>query len=200
MAKLHFILASQSPRRRELLAEAGYDFEVVRPPVDEPARLGPGQSPTHTAEALAYFKAASVQRLRPASLVVGADTVVALGDELLGKPADARDARRMLSMLSGTRHRVITGLAMLLPPRPNGLPGRRLLASEVTCVSMRPITADELDEYVARGEWRDKAGAYAIQETADRFITRLEGSWSNVVGLPTELLEQMLAQAGIREE
>jgi septum formation protein len=185
------ILASASPRRRQLMLEAGYRFEVHCPPIPEPSHLPNGLSPVKYAEALAYFKAASVADGYPHDWVLGADTVVAVAERILGKPADAADARRMLAELSSQRHVVITGLALVGPA------SRRLIASETTYVTMKPMTADEIENYIATGEWRGKAGAYAIQETADRYIRNLEGSWSNVVGLPMELLGQMLAKVSI---
>jgi septum formation protein len=184
------ILASASPRRRALLGEAGIAFEVVEPPLAEPHdgidRLPPAQQ----AEALAYYKARSVACLWPACRVLGADTVVALAGEVLHKPADADDARRMLRTLSRSRHAVITGVA-LLGPGP-----RRRIASERTWVRMRPMSEAEIDAYVDSGEWQGKAGAYAIQETADRFVTEVDGSFTNVVGLPMELVCRLLAEAG----
>lgn len=189
-----FILASRSPRRRELLAEAGYRFRVVPPPLDEPPP-GPGTTPAHLAEALAYFKASSVLARHPDSIVLGADTVVALGDEVFGKAQDEPHAREILSVFSGTRHRVITALALILPPPRPGGGEHRLLASTATHVSMRRLAAEEIDRYVASGQWRDKAGAYAIQEGADAFIEKVEGSFTNVIGLPMELLEQLCRRA-----
>jgi septum formation protein len=187
------VLASSSPRRRQLLEEAGLEHEVVAPPLAEPVHLGKGLWPARRTEALAYFKARAVSDARPEDLVLGADTVVAVGGRVLGKPADADDARRILRMLSGTRQAVITGVALLGP-------GRRGIASETTYVTMRSMSEEELEAYIASGEWKGKAGAYAIQETADRFVTKLEGSFSNVVGLPMELVGRMLRLAGRREE
>jgi septum formation protein len=181
------VLASASPRRRELLASRGLAFEVVPPPLVEPAgaeHVGPVQR----AEALAFFKARAVARLRPGAWVLGADTLVALGDRVLGKPAGPAAARRMLRALSGTRHAVITGVALLGPER-------RLLASRTTHVTMRPLFEADIEAYLASGEWVGKAGAYAIQETADRFVERVEGSFTNVVGLPVELVDRLLARA-----
>jgi septum formation protein len=181
------ILASSSPRRRELMAQAGYAFTVASPVLDEPATTA-GLSPSQQAEALAYFKARSVHDRWPDAWVLGADTVVAAGGRIMGKAADAVEARAMLSSLSGTRHACITGVALLGPG------GRRRIASQTTWVTMRALTSEEIQAYVDSGEWIGKAGAYAIQETADRFVQTLEGSFSNVVGLPMELLARMIAQ------
>jgi len=182
------ILASASERRRQLLADAGLAFEVVVPTIHEPDEVVGKLSPTQQAEALAYFKARMVWDLRPDAVVLGADTIVALGGRTLGKPADQDEARQMLSSLSGTRHAVITGVAIIAPG------GDRLIASEVTYVTMRKLASGEIDAYLASGEWAGKAGAYAIQETADRFVQNLEGSFSNVIGLPMELVERMLRE------
>ena len=161
-------------------------FEVVDPPLDEPAQQNAALSPAQHAEALAYFKARAVAEARRDAVILAGDTIVCLGGEILGKAADADDARRMLSKLSGTRHAVITGVAILTPD------GRRLIDSAVTYVTMRQMSEAEIDAYVASGEWIDKAGAYAIQETADRYVQSVEGSFDNVVGLPTELVLRML--------
>jgi septum formation protein len=189
-----FILASASPRRRELLRRAGYRFRVVPPTVDEPPSAAEHATPAQLAEALAYFKARSVAERYPGEVVLGADTVAALDGEVFGKADDADEARRMLRRFSDTTQEVITGLAVLAPPHgPNGLAGR-MICSEVTCVTMRPLSEAEIDAYVASGEWIDKAGAYAIQETGDAFVERVEGSLTNVIGLPMELLERLLAR------
>jgi septum formation protein len=182
------ILASASPRRRELLIRAGYDFIVQAPALDEPNHLPVGLPPASYAESLAYFKARSVAEANPDAMVLGADTVVALGNDILGKPADADDARRMLKDLSHNRHAVITGVALLGPG------DQRIIAADVTYVTMRPMGEREIEDYIASGEWQGKAGAYAIQETADKFIVKLEGSFSNVVGLPMELLARLLSR------
>lgn len=186
--KTRLILASSSPRRRQLLAEKGFTFEVIPPPIAEPDEPIKHLSPVQQAEAMAYFKASTVARTHPDACVLGADTVVALGSVVLGKPRDAAHARSMLQKLSGTRHRVITGVALLKDSL------QRLIASDVTYVTMQKLTPDEIESYVGSREWKDKAGAYAIQETADQFITKIEGSFSNVVGLPMELVQRMIKE------
>jgi septum formation protein len=190
------VLASASPRRRELLARAGLCFEVLPAEVDE--SLAPGTLAEAGAVELAERKAKAVHaRLAPGrrAWVLAADTIVALGEgaeeRLLGKPADEDEARAMLGSLSGTRHRVITGVCVADPE------GARLVGSETTGVRMRAIDAREVDAYVRSGEWRDKAGGYAIQESADRFVVALEGGgFDNVVGLPVELALALLRRAG----
>ena len=189
-----FILASKSPRRRELLEQAGYRFRVVPPMLSEPPLMAPHSSPAQVAEALAYFKACSVVARAPGQVVLGADTIVSCGDKIFGKAADAAEARSMLAAIAGTRHAVTTGLALVTPPsRRRGKPPQRHLASDTTYVTMRPLSDGEIDRYIASGEWKDKAGAYAIQETADEFIDHLDGSFTNVVGLPMDLLARLLA-------
>jgi septum formation protein len=186
------ILASNSPRRRELLRQAGYRFEVRPPPIED---RGVTSAPTPGAyvESLAYLKAmAAIGAHRPAEgLVLGADTIVELAGRIIGKPADEADARRILSQLSGSEHRVLTGVALVDMAR-----GRRLLAHDVTRIRMRRIAPEEIDAYVASGEAMGKAGAYALQETGDRYVEKIDGSLTNVVGLPMELLERMIKAAG----
>ena len=171
-----------------MLAEGGYEFSVCEPTVAEPDEALRGLVPSQQAEALAYFKARTIADGLHDGLVLGADTIVAVGDIVLGKPTDEADARRMLERLSGTRHQVVTGVALLDVGR-----GRRI-ASDVTHVQMATLSPADIDAYIATGEWQGKAGAYALQETADRYIERIDGSWSNVVGLPMELLARMLAE------
>ena len=192
------VLASASPRRRALLSEAGLSFEVRPADVDE--TLAPGTTALEGAQLLARKKAWAVARSLPAgSFCIGSDTIVVLGEggaeELLGKPVDPADAERMLRSLSGSRHRVITGVCVV---RAGRTPEEALVLveAETTWVHMRAISEEEVAAYVASGEWEDKAGGYAIQETADRFVTRLEGSFDAVVGLPVPLTLELLARAG----
>jgi septum formation protein len=189
--RIRLVLASASPRRRALLEAAGLEFEVRPTEVDE--GLDPGLDPVQAATLLAERKArAGVERERSSALVIGADTIVALpvggGWRLLGKPADEREAAAMLGSLSGSRHRVVTGVCVASAPG-----GALRTAAETTVVEMREITPQERDGYVSSGEWRDKAGGYAIQETADRFVVALEGGgFDNVVGLPVALTLELI--------
>ncbi len=183
------VLASASPRRRELLAKAGWDFEVVPPPMPEPPPYWANLPPQALAEALAYFKARSVWESRTKDWVLGADTIVAQGRKVIGKPADEAHAREVLRGLCGTRHAVITGLALLGPG------GTRLISADTTYITMRRASDADIQAYLDSGEWKGKAGAYAIQETGDRFVEKVEGSFSNVVGLPMELLRRMIERA-----
>ena len=182
------VLASASPRRQELLRNAGITFEVQ--PAHIPEDPLPGEAAKECAERLAREKALAVARQRPHDIVLGADTVVVVDGQLLGKPSDAADAARMLRMLSGREHRVITGVCLVL----NGQPS---VASETTLVTVSEIADKEIADYVASGEPMDKAGAYAIQGIASRWITRIEGDYGNVVGLPVAVVWQMLRQAGV---
>ena len=194
--RLKFILASNSPRRRELMRQAGYRFEVRPPPIEDRGVTG-APSPGAYVESLAYLKAMAVIQGRRLTegLVLGADTIVELAGRIIGKPADKADARRILSQLSGSEHHVLTGLALVDVAK-----RRRLLAHDVTRIRMRRITPEEIDAYVAGGEAMGKAGAYAIQETGDRYVETIDGSLTNVVGLPMELLERMIKAVGYSPE
>jgi septum formation protein len=189
------ILASGSPRRKDLLRSAGYSFRVVPPPADEPPQ--PGESPEACVERLAHAKAAAVVgRGPPRHCVLAADTLVVLDREPLGKPREAEEAVRMLLRLAGRTHRVLTGFALLLTD-----PGTReqpIVGVEESRVSVRPISDEEARRYVETGEPLDKAGAYALQGRAGAFVERLEGSRSNVIGLPLERIAPLLAQLGVR--
>ena len=180
------MLASASPRRQQLLREAGYSFIIHPADVDEDD-YPPRTLPADLAEYLAVQKAAAVAALFPADVVLGADTVVALGDRPIGKPADANDARRMLDLLSGTTHIVITGVAVVRQDTAHSARARVMSA-----VRMRMLSADEIARYVAGGQWQGKAGGYGIQDN-DPFVTRLAGSHSNIVGLPMRLTRDLLA-------
>jgi septum formation protein len=182
------VLASASPRRQELLRNAGIAFEVQ--PADIPEDPLPGEPAKSCAERLAREKALAVARLRPGDAVLGADTVVVIDDQILGKPADASDAVHMLRMLSGRTHQVITGVCLLAS-------GNCSVASETTAVTMSAIPTAEINRYVATGEPMDKAGAYAIQGIASRWIPRIEGDYSTVVGLPVALVYRMLRETQI---
>lgn len=191
------MLASGSPRRAEILTGASVPFEIRISGIDEVER--PGERPEDLAERLAREKALDVaQRLpdRPARPVLGADTiVVAAGDVVLGKPDDAAHAVELLSRLVGTTHRVMTGVAV------GWTDGRELQTTVVTSrVSMRDATRAELEAYVALGESLDKAGGYALQGEGRRFVVDVQGSRSNVIGLPLEETLALLARAGAPPE
>jgi septum formation protein len=189
------ILASRSPRRRELLLQAGYSFEV-RPPeenVEDGLEHGAGaliggESPADLVARLACQKAADVARRVPSGLVIGCDTVVECRGEILGKPADEHHARQMLRALSGREHRVLSGLCLWRVSD-----GRCQVRVAATTLRMDPLTERQLDEYLTSGAWQGKAGAFGYQDRLG-WVHVIEGSESNVVGLPQELLAEMLAQ------
>jgi septum formation protein len=198
---MRLVLASASPRRAELLRAAGYTFEILAVDLDE--RAHDGEAPGAYVARLARDKAgAAMQRFEERAqrscrgperatlddlVVLGADTAVIVDGEILGKPRDDREAARMLAALSGRRHEVLTGVSL------RSLSGERQLV-EATGVYMSELTADDITWYVASGEGRDKAGGYAVQGLASRFVTGIEGSYSNVVGLPIATVSALLRE------
>jgi septum formation protein len=186
---MRLILASASPRRAELLTTAGIEFDVIPASVDETPR--PGEAPTAYVVRVAREKAAAVASTldRPAA-VLGADTVVVARGRLLGKPADAADAREMLQLLAGATHEVHTGVVLKA-----GMAETAEVAT--TRVRFVRMTGDEIEAYIATTEPEGKAGAYAIQGRASRYVDWIEGSWSNVVGLPVATVYRMIRQAGV---
>ena len=192
MTQRRLVLASASPRRRQLLEEAGFTFDVAPADVDE--TLPDGLPPGEGAVEVARRKAEAAARGLRAAVVLAADTiVVAPGMRVFGKPADEDDARRMLRELSGSTHVVITGVAIM-----DSDTGRRLSRAVSTEVVFGRMSDADIDEYVGSGEALGKAGSYAIQETGDRFVQRVNGSLTNVVGLPMEAVVGMLERFGIR--
>ena len=175
---MKLILASSSSRRAEILANAGLPFSVLSSAVDESPY--PGELPASLVQRLANAKAdlVTARAVGPA-IILGADTVVVLDDKILGKPRSTEDARHMLQQLSGRTHSVLTGVALVRLPD-----GERREFTESTLVHFRPITEEELSSYLSIEEPYDKAGAYAIQGQAGRYIPRIEGCYFNVVGLP----------------
>lgn len=177
--RLPIVLASASERRKAILHRLGFAYTIDPADIDEtPA---PGASPRDVAMTLARDKARTVAARHASGTVIGADTVVATHAGMLGKPADAAEARRFLEVLASATHEVITGLALF-----HVRSGRERVTATTTRVTMRALTPAEIDAYVSSGEPFGKAGGYAIQENADRFVTRLEGSFDNVVGFPSE--------------
>jgi septum formation protein len=202
---VRLILASASPRRAELLRTAGFEFDIVAVAVDEMVR--DGESPAAYVRRLAADKSASATRVVGANLgrpraeqapplragvpgdnaiILGADTTVVVDGEILGKPRDAGDAAAMLWRLSGRRHEVLTGVSLRRAAYEVG-------RVETSAVYFAALSADDVAWYIASGEWRDKAGAYAIQGLASRFIPRIEGSYSNIVGLPVACIHELVA-------
>jgi septum formation protein len=184
---LKLVLASRSPRRAELLRAAGIEFTVRSVEIDETPRVG--ELPRDYVRRLAEEKALAVAA-DASEVVLAADTTVVLGSEIMGKPADAADAARMLRALAGRKHQVMTGVFVR-----RGTHGGVGEVSS-TDVWMAPMGDAEIAEYVASGEPMDKAGAYAIQGLASRFVERIDGSYSNVVGLPIALVYRMLQRIG----
>ena len=190
------VLASASPRRQDLLRSAGIPFAVQPADIDETPL--DGESPVACAERLAREKALAVSTIRQQDFILGADTVVVVNETMLAKPIDAEDAFRMLRLLSGRVHRVITGVCLLAPQLPETKSNEQLqhpemtTASETTFVTFTDLSDADIRAYVATGEPMDKAGAYAIQGVASRWIPRIEGDYSNVVGLPVALTYRML--------
>jgi nucleoside triphosphate pyrophosphatase len=182
---MHLILASASPRRAELLASAGFHFDVVPADVDETPN--PAEKPQEYALRVALNKAVAVgvTRQDPGSVVLGADTVVVAAGEILGKPKDSADARRMLRLLSGTAHVVLTAVVI----KQQAIERTAVITTRVW---FQPLSDSEIAWYVDSGEPEGKAGAYGIQGRAARFIERIDGSWSNVVGLPVATVYQLL--------
>ena len=177
------VLASASPRRAELLERAGYVFDIIPAAVDESRRQM--ESVCDYVRRLALEKSEAVASNHRDRVVIGADTVVSIDRVMLGKPQDIADAIRMLKLLAGRTHEVTTGLALRLGET-------YLAATEVTSVSFTGISDDLIGWYASTGEPIDKAGAYGVQGIASRFVTRIEGSYTNVVGLPIELVERLL--------
>jgi septum formation protein len=175
---MHLVLASQSPRRKELLALAGFEFTVRSRPVEEARHAG--ETPVAYARRLAREKAHAAWELL-GEVVLGADTIVVVGDRLLEKPTDADDARAMLRLLSGRKHIVITGICLRHA-------GGAIVDHAETSVRFAKMSGTEIDAYVATGEPMDKAGAYAIQGFASKFVEKIDGCYFNVVGLPVSLV------------
>ncbi|HEV2201527.1 MAG TPA: Maf family protein [Bryobacteraceae bacterium] len=175
---MQLVLASLSPRRKELLALAGFEFSVRSRPVEEARRSG--EAPVAYARRLARDKAEAAWE-SPEEIVLGADTIVLVGDRVLEKPVDAGDARAMLRLLSGRKHAVITGICLRHA-------GGAIVDHAETSVRFSEMSGPEIDAYIASGEPMDKAGAYAIQGFASKFVEEIDGCYFNVVGLPVSLV------------
>ncbi|HVT88046.1 MAG TPA: Maf family protein [Tepidisphaeraceae bacterium] len=184
------VLASRSPRRQELMREAGFNFVVDPADVDE-EDYSPEVLPADLAIRLARIKSHTVATRRQDDFILGADTVVAFGDRVLGKPKDAQHARDMLRLLSGTTHIVITGLS--LTKRSTGYAEEKRVMS---AVRMRALSDKDIADYVESGLWEGKAGGYGIQDK-DPFVIRMAGCYTNIVGLPMKTTRVMLAAVGI---
>ncbi|CAN5866294.1 Maf family protein [soil metagenome] len=176
------VLASGSPRRSEILTSVGWQFEKYTADIDE-SEL-PGESPEIYVQRLAKTKAETVARNFPGEIVLGADTTVVIDDRILGKPVDVEDARRMIEMLSGNWHEVLTGIALVKN-------GKSIVGLQSTNVKFVEMSGEEINFLVEKGEPLDKAGAYAVQAQAALFIEKIEGDYWNVVGLPLNLVYEL---------
>lgn len=179
------ILASTSPRRAEILRAVGWPFEACAPNVDE--TRGADEVPANYVKRLARTKAAAVAARRPEGLVLGADTVVVIEGEILGQPRDAEDAKRMLGLLSGKWHEVLTGVALVRA----GISGCSIVDHETSRVRFAPMSDEEIAWYASTGEPNGKAGAYAVQGRAALFIEEIQGDYFNIVGLPVRLAYEL---------
>ena len=184
---MSIILASASPRRKQLLAEAGFKFTVVPPDIDESAFLADRISAREYAEQLGLAKAKNVAVKFPSRLVIGADTVADFNGQIIGKPADAKEAEQITKKLFSAPHKVITAVAIVRISD-----GTELSESDSTTVYPKKLTAEQIADHIKSKSWQGKAGAYAIQKNGDEFIERIEGSLTNVMGLPMELLQRLL--------
>ncbi len=184
-----FILASASPRRRDLLAEANYDFEVIVSDVDESAFNSCQNCPQEYAKKLAMAKAKDVAKKYPARIVVGADTIADFDGEIIGKANTHVHAKEITNKLFSKPHKVITAIAIVCLAREI-----EIVETDTTVVYPKKLTAEQIYSHIKSGRWKDKAGAYAIQENADEFIERIEGSVTNVMGFGMELFERMFKQ------
>ena len=184
-----FILASASPRRKLLLSKAGYRFETCVSDIDESAFETKNIAGIEHTKILALAKAKNVAAKFPSELVMGADTVVDFNGQIIGKPENAEHAEQITRLLFSKPHKVITAVALVKISE-----GIEIVKAETTIVYPKKLTERQIEEHIKNGGWRGKAGAYGIQETGDEFVERIEGSFTNVIGLPIELVEKMLSE------
>lgn len=195
MAKPHpvtIILASASPRRKQLLTEAGYKFTSIAADINESAFFTEHIEPDEYAKRLALAKAKSVAEKYPHSLVIGADTVIDFKGQIIGKPADAEQAQQIIRKLFSCPHKVITAIAIV-----RMADGIEIVESDTTIVYPKKLTDEQIAKHIKSKSWQDKAGAYAIKESNDEFIEKIEGSLTNVMGLPMELLQRLLVSRSL---
>jgi septum formation protein len=188
------ILASASPRRKLLLEQAGYSFDIAVPDVDEAAHLNDSISAIAYTKLLAFEKAQVVAQKHPAALVIGADTIVYADGRIIGKADDHNHARQIIELLFSHPHEVITGVALLKLDE-----HIRIVESVTTVVYPKKLTPAQIDEHIKKGDWQGKAGAYGIQETGDEFVERIDGSLTNVMGFPMELVHDLLKQFVVKQ-
>lgn len=182
-----FILASASPRRKLLLERAGYKFDVICSSIDESAFDTQGIDSVEHTKQLALAKANDVARKYPDRLVLGADTVVDFNGRIIGKPKDAKHAEQITRLLFSAPHKVITGIALV-----NITKSLQIVEADTTIVYPKALTEQQIAEHIKKEDWKGKAGAYGIQETADEFVEKIKGSFTNVIGLPMERIQQLL--------
>ncbi|WKZ18323.1 MAG: Maf family protein [Candidatus Jettenia sp. CY-1] len=185
MQKKRFVLASNSPRRIVLLKLLGYKFDIIPHEIEEDVCCD--ILPSDLVQNLAFLKANDVAKRVDDAIIIAADTIISCKGAILGKPKDVYDAKRMLSMLNGTEHDVLSGICIINMPLK-----KKLLRIGRTSIKIRHITEEEIDAYIQTGEPLDKAGAYAIQGKGEKFIEKIDGSYTNVVGLPLEIVREML--------
>ena len=195
MRKSQFILASASPRRRDLLRKAGYCFEIVPSEVDESTFDTDGVTSEDHTKVLALAKAKDVAAKFPSAMVMGSDTVVDLDGEIIGKPDDAAHAEEITRKLFSKPHKVITGLALVCIEK-----NIEIVEADTTIVYPRKLTEAQIANHIQNGQWEGKAGAYGIQETGDEFVDRIDGSFTNVMGLPMELTQRLLETVTIKPQ
>jgi len=193
-ARCRIILASASLRRKQLLSEAGYKFTAIYPDIDELAFRAELIKPCEYARRLALAKAKNVAEKHPDCLVIGADTVVDFDGEIIGKPTDAKQAEQITKKLFSRPHKVITAVALVKLSD-----GIEIVASDTTTVYPKKLTTQQIAKHIKSGSWQDKAGAYAIKERGDEFVEKIEGSLTNVMGLPMELLQSIFAKLKVSD-
>jgi len=189
--RLSIVLASRSARRKELLTEAGYKFTIWPPDIDESVFSAEHIKPSEYAKWLALAKAKNVAKKYPDCLVIGADTIADFNGEIIGKPSDDKEAEQIIRKLFSAPHKVITAVAIV-----RIVDGTEIVGSDTTTVYPKQMTDEQIAEHIKTGSWQDKTGAYAIQENGDKFIEKIDGSLTNVMGLPMELLQSILAGLG----
>ncbi len=190
-----FILASASPRRKLLLERAGYKFDVVCSHIDESAFDTEGLSSIEHTKQLALAKANDVARRYPDRLVLAADTVVDFKGKIIGKPEDAAHAEQITRLLFSAPHKVITGIALV-----NLAQSLQIVEADTTVVYPKALTEQQIAEHIKKEDWKGKAGAYGIQESGDEFVEKIQGSFTNVIGLPMEQIENLLTQLGVESK
>lgn len=186
------VLASASPRRKDILLQAGYKLIIEKSDIDESLFSTKEIEPFKYAEQLAFEKAKSVAPNHPDKIVLGADTIIDYDGEIIGKPADEKEAEEIVSKLFSKPHKVITGLALV---RIND--NTEIVTNDVTIVYPRKMSPEQIRQHILSETWKDKAGAYAIQETGDEFVEKIEGSLTNVMGLPIELVTDLLDKLNV---